>query len=70
MEFFNPVLAFTVLTSPLWLILLLLPVCIWLTVKLSRRFKPSVTRLAGGVGLFFLLFALPFANDSEWRLAA
>ncbi len=63
MKFLNELLGFAVLTGPLWLILILLPVCIWIAVKISKRFKPGVTRIAGGVGIFLLLFALPFGDE-------
>lgn len=59
---------FAVLTGPLWLMLILLPVCIWLAIKISKRFKPGVTRIAGGVGIFLLLFALPFGDEISGRI--
>ena len=68
MKFFDPLLGFAVLTGPLWLILILLPVCIWLAIKISKRFKPGVTRIAGGVGIFLLLFALPFGDEIAGRI--
>jgi hypothetical protein len=68
MKFIDTILGFAVLTGPLWLILILLPVCIWLAVKLAKRFKPGITRLAGGVGIFLLLFALPFGDEIAGRI--
>lgn len=59
----NGLLGFAVLTGPLWLILILLPVCIWLAIKIAKRFKPGIARIAGGVGIFLLLFALPFGDE-------
>jgi hypothetical protein len=68
MKFFDTVLGFAVLSGPLWLILILLPVCIWLAVKIAKRFKPGVARIAGGVGIFLLLFALPFGDEIAGRV--
>lgn len=59
---------FAVLTSPLLLILILLPVCILLAIKIAKRFKPGIARLAGGVGIFLLLFALPFGDEIAGRI--
>ncbi len=68
MKFFDTLLGFAVLTGPLWLMLFLLPVCIWLAIKISKRFKPGIARIAGGVGIFLLLFALPFGDEIAGRL--
>lgn len=68
MKFIDTVLGFAVLTGPLWLILILLPVCIWLAIKISKRFKPGVARIAGGAGIFLLLFALPFGDEIAGRI--
>lgn len=68
MKFLNELLGFAVLTGPLWLILILLPVCIWIAVKIAKRFKPGATRIAGGVGIFLLLFALPFGDEIAGRI--
>lgn len=59
---------FAVLTGPLWLILILLPVCIWIAIKIAKRFKPGITRIAGGVGIFLLLFTLPFGDEIAGRI--
>jgi len=62
------VLGFAVLTGPLWLILILLLVSIWIVVKVAKRFKPGSTRLAGGAGIFLLLFCLPFGDEIIGRI--
>jgi len=67
MKFIDTLLGFAVLTGPLWLILLLLPVCVWLAIKLAKRFKPGISRIAGGIGVFLLLFALPFGDEIAGR---
>jgi hypothetical protein len=64
----NELLGFAVLTGPLWLIILLLPVCIWIAIKIARRFKPGVARFAGSVGIFLLLFLLPFGDEIAGRI--
>lgn len=68
MNFFDPFLGFAVLTGPLWLILILLPVCIWLAIKIAKRFKPGIARVAGGIGIFLLFFALPFGDEIAGRI--
>ncbi len=68
MKFIDTLLGFAVLTGPLWLILILLPVSIWLAVKIAKQFKPGATRIAGGVGIFLLLFALPFGDEIAGRI--
>lgn len=68
MKLIDELRGFAVLTGPLWLILLLLPVCIWLAVKISKRFKPGITRIAGSMGIFLLLFALPFGDEIAGRV--
>ena len=68
MKFFDTVLGFAVLTGPLWLILILLPVSIWIAVKLAKRFKQRGTKLAGGVGIFLLVFLVPFGDEIAGHL--
>ena len=68
MKSFNELLGFAVLTGPLWLILILLPVSIWIAVKIAKRFKPGGIRFAGGVGVFLLLFFLPFSDEIVGRI--
>lgn len=68
MKFIDTVLGFAVLTGPLWLILILLPASIWIAIKIAKRFKPGITRIVGGVGIFLLLFALPFGDEIAGRI--
>lgn len=63
----NSLLGFAVLTGPLWLIVLLIPLAIWIAVKVSKRFKPGGTRFAAGAGIFLLVFAVPFADEIAGR---
>ena len=68
MEFIHGLLGFAVLTGPLWLILILLPASLWLAFKLSKRFKPGSTKAIGRIGLFLLLFLIPFGDEIAGRL--
>ena len=68
MNFFDPLLGFAVLTGPLWLILILFPISIWVAVKLAKRFKQRSTKIAGGVGIFLLVFLVPFADEIAGRI--
>ena len=68
MNFFDPLLGFAVLTGPLWLILILFPISIWVAVKLAKRFKQRSTKIAGGVGIFLLVFLVPFGDEIAGRI--
>lgn len=68
MEFLKALLAFAVLSSPLWLILILLPIALWIAVKIAKRFKPGGVRILGGMGVFLLVFFLPFADEFAGRI--
>lgn len=48
MKWLNELLGFAVLTGPLWLLLILLPVSIWIAIKIAKRFKQRSAKLAGG----------------------
>ncbi len=68
MEILNPFLGFAVLTGPLWLILILLPVSIWIAVKIARRFKQRGAKLVGGLAIFLLVFLVPFGDEIAGRI--
>ncbi|MDO8703729.1 MAG: hypothetical protein Q7J84_02155 [Sulfuricaulis sp.] len=68
MKFFDTLLGFAVLTGPLWLILILLPVSIWIAVKVAKRFKQRSAKIAGGVGIFLLVFFVPFGDEIAGRI--
>jgi len=68
MDLLKALLSFAVLTSPLWLILILLPVALWIAVKIAKRFKPVAVRLVWGLGVFLLIFFLPFADEIAGRI--
>lgn len=62
MQLIDALLGFAVLTGPLWLILILLPVSIWIAFKIAKRFKQRSAKVAVGLGTFVLVFFAPFAD--------
>lgn len=64
----NDLLGFAVLTGPLWLILILLPVSVWIAYKVAKRFKQRNTRIVGGIGIFLLVFCIPFGDGIAGRI--
>ncbi len=68
MDLIKALLGLAVLSSPLWLILILLPVSLWIAVKVAKRFKSAAVRLTGGVIIFLALFFLPFADELAGRI--
>lgn len=64
----NELLGFAVLTGPLWLILILLLVSIWIAGKITKHFKIGITRLVGSTGVILLLLALPFGDEIAGRI--
>jgi len=68
MEMLKDFLGFAVLTSPFWLILIMLPVSIWIAVKVAKHFKRMSARLVGGVGIFFIVFLVPFSDEVVGRM--
>jgi len=68
MDLIKALLGFVVLSGPLWLIFILLPVSLWIAVKVAKRFKAGGVRFVGGVIIFLLLFFLPFADEVAGRI--
>lgn len=64
----NELLGFAVLTSPLWLILIVLVASIWIARKAAKRFTSRSTRFAVAVGVFLLVFCVPFADEIAGRI--
>jgi hypothetical protein len=67
----EPLLGFIVLTGPLFLIILWVPVSIWLAVKVSRKAikgKNLPLKIAGGLMIFLLTFILPFGDEIAGRI--
>lgn len=68
MKLLNELLGFVVLTGPLVLIVTWLPVCIWIAVKVAKRFPRSGVKLTVGLGIFALVFLVPFADEIAGRI--
>jgi len=68
MTFFNKLLLAATLTSPLWLILILLPLAIWIAVKVAKRFEQPGVKGAVGLLVFLMVFFLPFADEIAGRI--
>ena len=59
----NELLGFVVLTSPLWLILILILVCAVIAYVIARQFKTYKVRMVAGVISFLLVFMVPFGDE-------
>lgn len=68
MQFIDTILGFAVLTGPLWLIFILLPVSIWIAVKVAKRFKQRGAKLGIGLLVFLLVIIIPFADEIVGRV--
>ena len=64
----DAILGFAVLTGPLWLILILLPVSIWIAVKMAKRFKQRGAKLGIGLLVFLLVFLVLFTDEITGRI--
>jgi len=63
MKFLNELLGFVVLTGPLFLIIAWLPVCIWIGVKVAKRFERRSAKIVVGLLVFLVVFFVPFADE-------
>jgi len=61
-------LGFAVLTSPLWLILILLVVSIWIAVTVAKLVKRGGVKIAIGLFVFLLIFFVPFGDEIAGRI--
>lgn len=68
MRLIDTLLGFAVLTSPLWLILIVLVIAIWIAVKVAKRFRHKGVKVAAGLGTFLLVFFAPFVDDIVGRM--
>ena len=64
----NELLGFVVLTSPLWLILILLLVCGLIAYVIAKRFKARSARVVVGLISFLLVFMVPFGDEIVGRV--
>lgn len=63
----DALLGFAVLTGPLWLMLILLPVAIWIAILVAKRFKHGGIRLVVGLLVFLPIFFAPFGDELVGR---
>jgi len=63
MDLIKGLLGFAVLTSPLWLIVILLPVTIWVAIKIAKRFEKTNAKLASACSVFLLVLLVLFADE-------
>lgn len=69
MKLFDELLGLAVLTGPLWLILILLPVSIWIVVKVAKCMKlGGSAKLGIGLLVFLLVFFVPFGDEIAGRI--
>ena len=68
MKLLQDLAGLAVLTSPLWLILILIPVAIWIAVKTTKRAGGVSARIAVGVLVFVLIVLAPFADQIIGRI--
>lgn len=68
MKVLNELLGFAVLTGPLWLILIVLAIAIWIAVKVAKRFERRGAKIAVGALMFLLIFFVPFADEIAGRI--
>lgn len=68
MKLLNDLLGFAVLTGPLWLILILLSLAIWIAVKAAKHFEHRTAKIAAGLLVFLLVFFLPFGDEIAGRI--
>jgi len=61
-------LGFAVLTGPLWLILIVLAISIWIAVKAAKCFGRRSAKIGVGVLVFLLVFLVPFGDQIAGRI--
>jgi|SRR3989344_1779937 len=70
MNLLDEPLGFAVVTGPLWLtlILVLLPLSIWISVKIIKRFKQPGAKLGIGLLIFLLLLLVSFTGEIAGKI--
>ncbi len=68
MDLITGIIGFAVLTGPLWLILLILPISLLIAVAISKLFRPGGVRIIAGVLAFMVFFMLPFLDEIAGRI--
>jgi hypothetical protein len=68
MNLIDQILGLAVLTSPLWLFVLLLIASVWIGFKVSNRFRSGTAKAAAGLGVATLVLVVPFGDEIVGRL--
>ncbi|MDH5191907.1 MAG: hypothetical protein OEW89_11750 [Gammaproteobacteria bacterium] len=68
MEWLNEILGFVVLSGPLVVLVIWLPVSLLIAVKLGKRFRGAGIKVIGGLVIFAIAFILPFADEIAGRV--
>ena len=68
MNFLDQLLGFAVLTSPLWLLLILVPVAFWIQIKAAKRFERRRTKIMIGALAFMFVLVAPFIDEIAGRI--
>lgn len=68
MQFFNFLMGMLVLTSPLWFLVLMVPVAIGIAVVVAKRVRRPGARLPVGLGVFVLVYVLPWSDEIAGRI--
>ena len=68
MNLINGLLGLAVLSSPLWLFLIVIPFTTWVVIKLAKHFKGVSARIGVSVGVFMLVFFTLFGDEIIGKL--
>jgi energy-coupling factor transporter transmembrane protein EcfT len=68
MKLLNELLGFAVLTSPLWLILILLVIAVWIAAKASKRLERRSAKFVVGLLVFLLVFFVALADEITGKI--
>jgi hypothetical protein len=63
----NELIGFGVLTSPLWLVILLFIAGVWIAVMVSKRFRSGWSKFVTGLGVVTLVIGVPFLDGFAGR---
>lgn len=68
MKVLNELLGLAVLSGPLWLILILIPIAIWIAAMVVKRIGRGSAKIVVGVLVFLVLFLAPFTDEVAGRI--
>ena len=63
----SELLGFAVLTSPLWLIVVLFVAAVWIALKVSARYRSGFAKIVVGLGMITLVVGLPLLDGITGR---